>query len=370
MRLTLQEMVSGAIAEANEREKLAQAPEAEASKEESASVCPKCKNAKGDCECSPEEKEKDSRAKCASADTELVEKVAGAVEFIGENIDQIDWEKVAVGEGIGVSRANAPVPMVGPGVGPGSDLETNVNSPTPGMQSTNTGQAKNNQPPMNPGTDNASKADGQVNAATAMETDLTQVPGGTGVQPTLDEPGNLTVDKKASVARVRSMLKQAANAENPAKISAGPEPLENPNATASEQNVPKQPAAFEKQRKMIDSNQGAINYTKGQAKAEPKARMGEVLSEPAQKKSTDPVLHQNLAATAKAGVKIAAARAYLRKIAEAGDKEDATPEEKEKAKKLKEALAKNGGKDKESQLGSGMGSAAAPMGTTQTGGML
>ena len=67
--------------------------------------------------------------------------------------------------------------------------------------------------------------------------------------------------------------------------------------------------------------------TKQQAKAEPKARMGEVLDEPAQKKSTDPVLHNNLDATSGAGVKIssaqkfAAARALLTKIAaEGGDK--------------------------------------------------
>lgn len=380
MRLTLQEMVSGAIAEANERTKLAQAPEAEDSKGEESASCPECKNAKEECTCPPKGKEKESAGmKCASAPTELVEKVASAVEFIGGNIDQIDWEKVAVGEGIGVSRPNAPKPKVGPATGPGSDLGTNMDSPTPGMQSEQTGQAKHNQPPMNPTTDDAKKSDGQTNQATALETDMTSVPGGTGVQPTLDEPGNLSVDKKASIAKVRQMWKQAADAENPAKIDAGPTPLENPDGTAAEENVPRQPAAFEKQRKMVDSIDAAINYTKGQAKAEPKARMGEVLTEPAQKKSTDPVLHQNLDNASAAGVKIssvkaAAARRYLRKIAEAGEKEDASSEEKEKAKKLKEALAKkNGdstGKEKDSQLSAGMGSAAAPMGTTQTGGML
>jgi len=61
-------------------------------------------------------------------------------------------------------------------------------------------------------------------------------------------------------------------------------------------------------------------------------------------------------------------------LAQAGESDDASPEEKEKAKKLKEALAKrNGGagegKEKDS-MGMGMGSPAAPMGTTQTGGML
>ena len=72
-------------------------------------------------------------------------------------------------------------------------------------------------------------------------------------------------------------------------------------------------------------------------------------------------------------VKAAAARAYLRKLAEAGEDPNASPEEKEKAKKLQEALAKKNGekdKEKESQMGDPTVSPAAPMGTTMTGGMM
>ncbi len=82
----------------------------------------------------------------------------------------------------------------------------------------------------------------------------------------------------------------------------------------------------------------------GRRRAVPKARMSEVLAESAQKKSTDPVLHENLGAASGAGVKlssvekVAAARALLQKIAEDGAKEDASPEEKEKALKLQEVL--------------------------------
>jgi hypothetical protein len=362
MRMTLQEMVSSAIEEATEREKLA----AEDPKPQG-EMCPECENAKADCKCPPkgavETKEKDSAgcsSKTASISTSLVEKVAQAVHFIGENLDAIDWQKVAAeGEG--------------PGTGAGSLLETTLKNPTTGEQSYQTGQASNNQPPMNPGTDKTTKADGNVNPATSLETDMNAVPGGTGMQPTLDEPGNLSVDKKASIRMVRRLYKQAE--EGGTSISAGSEPIDPPSASGSEDSVPKQPGAFEKQRGMINSNDSAINYDKGQAKAEPKARMGEVLSEPAQKKSTDPVLQNNLAAASSAGVKIssvqaAAARSYLRKIAQAEEDPNASPEDKEKAKKLKEALAKQNGEGDKEKASQGMGSPSAPMGTTQTGGML
>jgi|GEM_PF-6376903 len=372
MRLTLQEMVSGAIAEATAREKLAQAEESEAGKKEedkkppsaSASPFPPKKEEKE----KKDEKEKESAGyKCASAETPLVEKVASALDFINANMNQIDWEKVAVGEGLGTQAANAPTPMVGPGVGPGSDLQTNMESPTPGTQSETTGQATpQSQPPAKPGSDKAGPKDGQTNASTAMETDLNDVPGGTGEQPQL---------KQASIAAVRKMwkIKTAADAENPAQISAGSEPLENPNASAAEENVPKLPGPAQAQANMVQTQDptAPADITKQKAKAEPKRQMGEVLDEPAQKKSTDPVLHENLDAAGQAGVKLssaqaAAARAYLRKVAQAGADPDATPEEKEKAKKLQEAVeAKKNGKgeekkEKESQFGPTGGAVPPP----------
>jgi hypothetical protein len=359
-------MVSGAIAEATAREKLAQdeasSKEGGEKSSEKASASPKEGN-------DTKEKESAGYPKCAAAETSLVEKVASALDYINDNISQIDWEKVAVGEGLGTQGANAPTPMMGPGVGPGSELQTNMESPTPGMQSTDTGQATPQaQPPMKPGSDNAKKSDGQTNAATSMETDLTQVPGGTGEQPQLKQA-------EAKVAAVRKLwkTKTAADAENPAKIEGGPEPLENPNASAAEENVPKLPGPAQAQANLVQTKDPTkpADVTKQQAKAEPKRQMGEVLDEPAQKKSTDPVLHNNLDATSQAGVKLssaqaAAARAYLRKIAQAGEDPNASPEEKEKAKKLKEAVeAKKddkgeGKKEKESQFGMG----GAPMPST------
>jgi len=383
MRLTLQEMVSGAIAEATEREKLAQAEDAsgsdkeekKSSEEASASPFPPKKKENGEKKENGDDKEKEGGygSKCAAAQTPLVEKVASALDFINANMSQIDWEKVAVGEGLGTQAANAPAPSVGPGVGPGSDLATNMESPTPGLQSTETGQATGQaQPPKTPGSDTVGKKDGQTNPATALETDMADVPGGTGEQPQL---------KQAAVSRVRelvAMRKQAANAENPAQISAGKEPLVNPNASAAEEAVPKLPGPAQAQANLVQTKDPTkpADVTKSQAKAEPKRQMGEVLDEPAQKKSTDPVLHQNLDAAAGAGTKLSsvqasAARAYLRKLAQAEEDPNASPEEKEKAKKLKAAVeAKkngNGGekKEKESMFGAGGGAGGgAPMPST------
>lgn len=344
MRMTLQDMVSRAISTATEREKIAQA--AEEAEEKKAPDASAKKEEK-------EEKEKESAGyKCASVETGVVEKVASALDFINANLDQIDWEKVAVGEGLGTQKANAPEPMVGVAKGP-TTMQTNMDDPTGGMQSTETGQAKNNQPEAAGSKDDVGKTDGQTNAETAMLTDMNHVPGGTGEQPQL---------KQASIKLARekwaAMKKQAADAENPAKIEAGREPLENPNASASEEGVPKLPPPAQRQANMVQTKDptAPADITKREAKAEDKRQMGEVLTEPAQRKSTDPVLHANLAHAESAGVKLssaqaAAARNYLRKLAQAGEDENASPEEKEKAKKLQEAVAKKKEeKEKESQM--------------------
>jgi hypothetical protein len=375
MRLTLQEMVAGAIAEATAREKLAQETASE-KKEEAASAKNGNGNGNGNgkegkaeeasegpaheaAEPKGEEnKEKEGAGlKCASAPTPLVEKVASALDFINGHMGLIDWTKIA--------QENE----MGPGTGPGSVIETNLKDPTPGTQNYETGQATPQaQPPTTIGSDSAKKQDGQTNAETSIPTDMTQVPGGTGEQPQL---------KQASIKiarRLWAMKKHAEDAINPAKIEAGSEPLVNPNASASEEGVPKLPGPAQAQANMVQTKDptAPADITKRDTKAEPKRQMGEVLDEPAQKKSTDPVLQNNLSTTEQAGVKIsavraAAARAYLRKIAQAGESPEATPEEKEKAQKLKEAVEekleakKNGGngngeedeeeKKKESQFG-------------------
>lgn len=365
MRMSLQDMVAGAISEADRRTKLAQAGE------EVESDLPKKKKKKEETE--EEEKEKESAGmKCASIDTSTVEKVASALDYINNNMDRVEWAKVAVGKPMPAQPGQGVVtPTGGPAAGAGSELQTNMSDPTLGMQNDQLGQAKTGQPPMNPPADDVGKADGQTNPATAMQTDMKHVPGGTGEQPQLHQEGNLPVMKQASVNRVRKILnmrKMAQDGSSPAaQISAGAEPLENPDGTAAEEKVPKLPGPAQAQANLVQTTDPTkpADITKREAKAEPKRQMGEVITEPAQKKSTDPVLQNNLTGTEQAGVKISsvqakAARTYLQKLAQAGEDPDASPEEKEKAKKLKEALSKKDEKEKDSQMGGATAPIAAP----------
>lgn len=330
MRFSLQDMVRRTLAEAEMREKTAQAA-GEGSPDANGGKFPLKKkkeeeSSDGSDTNSPEKNEESTEEKTSSA---FVEKLAAAVDYCNTH-----FIKVAVGQPEPAPVATPKTTTVGSGIG-ATAMPNTIDTPTPGMQSTNTGQAKNNQPPMVPGKDVASP--GQTNPETAMETDINSPPGGSEDWTEQDKM------KQAQVARVRAILaKMAEDAINPASIKAGSDVP--PDATQAGEGVPPQPAEVSKQESMVGSNDAAMNYTKQQAKAVPKARMGEVLSEPAQKKSTDPVLHENLDAASGAGVKLssvekaAAARALLQKIAEEGAKEDASPEEKERASKLQEIL--------------------------------
>jgi hypothetical protein len=142
--------------------------------------------------------------------------------------------------------------------------------------------------------------------------------------------------------------KKAEDAINPAQISAGSS--DPPAASASESAVPAQPSDVSSQASMVGSNQSAIDYTKGQAKADPKKDLGKVLSEPALSSATDKTLEQAFDNTGNAGVKIssvqniagdmhkvAAARALLSKLAQdvSGEKKE---EPKPDAKKEKSSM--------------------------------
>jgi len=336
MRFSLQDMVRRTLAEAEMREKYAQAE---------GEICPECKNAKSECTCPPKKKEgppaSDSSGSVSPETNDegfeektssvFVEKLASAVAYCNEHLI-----KVAVGEPEPAPVAKPKTTTVGPGIG-ATSMPNTIDTPTTGMQSTNTGQAANNQPPTVPGSDVASP--GQTNPETALETDINSPPGGSE-----DWSEGKDKMKQAQVDRVKRILaKMAEDATSPSNIKASNNDVP-PDATQAEEGVPSQPAEVSKQESMVGSNESAQDYTKQQAKAVPKERMGEVLTEPAQKKSTDPVLQENLDAASGAGVKLssvekaAAARSLLQKIAEEGAKEDASPEEKEKALKLQELL--------------------------------
>ncbi len=147
--------------------------------------------------------------------------------------------------------------------------------------------------------------------------------------------------KEASILErnlaVMGIAKQAEDAINPAQISAGktetgatpPEGV-----SASEEAGPSEPSDVNSQKSMISSNEAAINYTRRQAKADPKKDAGHLLNEPALSASTDTVLNEAFDHTSQAGAKIAssrmrtaAAQALLSKLAEDA-KGDAKKKEK------------------------------------------
>lgn len=117
-------------------------------------------------------------------------------------------------------------------------------------------------------------------------------------------------------------------------------------------------------RKHIASADAAIKMQKVDGKEPQKRMLAEVLTEPAQSKARDSKVHENLRNASKGGVKIAAAKAFLSKIA--GDENDPRHE------KLKEAMKKMEKKSLGGMGGAGAKMpAAAPAMTTppMTGGM-
>lgn len=161
------------------------------------------------------------------------------------------------------------------------------------------------------------------------------------------EGGKTASILERNLAHLGLLKKAADDGEGGApSISAGSAPAQGaeapPGASPSGEQVPSEPSDVNAQKALISSNEAAINYTKQQAKADPKRDAGHVYDEPALSAAHDNVLQQAFDATPKAGVKIshdltrvAAAQALLRKYAE-------------EAKEKKEDEKK--GKEKESQL--------------------
>lgn len=133
--------------------------------------------------------------------------------------------------------------------------------------------------------------------------------------------------KKAGVP-IGLIRKLAEDAINPAQISAGS--ATPPDFSESGEGNVSVPSDVSSQvSSMLSSNQAAIDYTKGQAKANPKADVNQLLAQPALTREGDSVLQQVFSNTGVAGVKIshahgivgdsvkvAAARALLANLAD------------------------------------------------------
>lgn len=186
----------------------------------------------------------------------------------------------------------------------------------------------------------------------------------------MERSGSKQASVKVAYARnlmALGLRKQAEDAIFPAKISAGK--ADATGATApdgaapSEERIPAEPSDVSSQKsKMLSSNEAAINYTKRDAKADPKGDVNDVLQEGALTSATDKTLNQALSNTNEAGTKIssvdmtriAGARAVLAKLAAANAPAD------DKGKKTKQAQGGIGSVPSNPRAASGF-NASSPM---------
>jgi hypothetical protein len=265
--------------------------------------------------------------KTASAriDDDYVEKLASSCDWIALNFDKIDFPVPGILE----KAANEHESKVGPGRGPGS-LE--VDKSIGGEQSHKKDKSKTHDAAASEASSPLSTG-GLPGSKTQMENDYSHAPGGGGIKPTGSYPdkGPLVAGpsvKHASPLAAAIMKKLAGEDVMKANIDGGgtSSPLAGMGGlttTDASQSSPSQAgdpvSGYGNQgRRLIQSNQAAIDATKADAKGPQKTQLKEVLEEPALSPSTDSTLEENLRNTGKAGVKIAGARAFLEKVAAAG----------------------------------------------------
>lgn len=275
----------------------------------------------------PAEEESEKTKMAAAPD--YIEKLASAVEFIAGNFDSIEFPN----KGILQKAAEQSGSPQGAGKGEGA-LE--VMKAIGGNQNPNLGHAHNIEA-------SSSKAHTSLSGAregdgkTQLDNNMHNAPGGGSLAPTAKFPpkgplvaGPSTSKEKAAFAIRQAVLRKMAGedvmkanieAERTADPLAGMGQLQSFDASQASphQSGDASGGGFGNQaRRLIASNQAAIDATKRDAKGPVKTQLSEVLDEPALTSSTDPVLENNLQNTGKAGVKIAAARAVLEKVAQQG----------------------------------------------------
>lgn len=164
--------------------------------------------------------------------------------------------------------------------------------------------------------------------------------------------------KKPGKAVSKPLMKKAEDELNPAQIQAGKD--NPPDASASGVDVPKQPSDVRSQvNSMLSSNQAAIDYTKGEAKADPKSDVDQVLEQPALTRSGDSVLHKVLDNTSQAGVKISASKAPF-----GGDTTKVAAARALLSNLMDKVAAEKKNKEKKSMMGNAPSSPSASSGFT------
>lgn len=315
------------------------------------------------------EEEAEKTASAGMTDPDFIEKLASACDFIAANADNIESPEQGVLQQA-VAKLAAEGSPAGAGKGPGA-LE--VSKAIGGTQ-----KYKKDKP----ATEDAAASQhgtptqkhGLPGGATQIANNMDKAPGGgSGSVPKATYPakGALANTKTASEAARAHILSKLAgedvmksniSASRSANPLAGMGQLESADAT---QKLPAQAGgptgSFGNQgRKHIQSNSAAIGYTKGDAKGPQKTQLKEVLDEPALSKKTDSKLEENLRNTGKAGVKIAAARTLLTKIAHEGCQCEGTGECR--YCQLKGAIKSHGSEKTANAMMGGMGGMGGGMG--------
>lgn len=321
-RLPIQQMIASVISSATEK-----VAEAQSSSQKARELISYEKREHGHIP-TPAEEEAEKTKTANAVASDYVEKLASAVEFIVGSFDTIEFPN----KGVLQKAAESAGSPQGAGKGPGS-LE--VTDAIGGQQNYNMGHAHNTEA-------SSSKASTSLSGShpgdgkTQLDNNMHNAPGGGSLAPTAKYPpkGPLVSGPTAKTAAANS-LRQAVlrklagedvsqaniSAERTANPLAGMGQLQSFDATevAPHQAGDASGGGFGNQnRRLIASNQAAIDATKRDAKGPVKTQLSELLEEPALSSSTDPVLNNNLQNTGKAGVKIAAARAALEKVAQQG----------------------------------------------------
>jgi hypothetical protein len=262
--------------------------------------------------------------------TEYVSKLASALDFVAEQVKQAD-------------QGNVQAPGVGPGtlgVLPTTSSEKNIDAGEGGQATAG------HVVPKNPATQKEEVQVGKANTGLQTNDDMSH-----DEQPKQPIQNEKTTLKNEFAKQTDPNTKQASFEGNLDRLSRIGEPAvedvtgvpigairklaedaiypanvqgvkkENPPAASSaEKGKVPVPKDVRSQMRLVGSNQAAIDYNKGQAKADPKSDLGDVLTEPALSSKTDKVLQKTLDHTGEAGGKISmaqdvtrvnAARAYL-----------------------------------------------------------
>jgi len=248
------------------------------------------------------------------ASKEYIDKLAHGLDWAAENLDKIAFE-------------------VGPGKGPGALPVSHATASTPLPDHKGQGHQ---QPPTHPGVEKARPSDA---AGNALETNKASTPGHAPTKIASlaernaerlkklagkDEPKSCEhcgKEKDACSCKTASIQKNlerlskvAEDRINPAHISAGA-------AVPPETSMSGQPGGMPVGGKpgpgmdLASTTTGAIGYTKGQAKAGPKADLGKYFKEPALSGATDKTLAVAFDSTPKAGTKFASAGESTEQVA-------------------------------------------------------